>query len=131
MDPKVIIRAIAVTLLAGSVLACAIEVGRLGAEDKPKLSANDPGDSSSAELLRCTRLGAQALKDASCQAAWAKNRRHFFGTGRARPGRRPDIFPALHKKLPTKAPAKTELDRAPSAPLPNPATAPGAAPQGR
>jgi conjugative transfer region protein TrbK len=130
MDPKIIIRAIAVALLAGSVLACAIEVGRFGAADRPNPSTSGGADPSSAELLRCTRLGAQSLKDASCQAAWAKNRRHFFGAGRARPGHQPDIFPALRKKLPTKAPAKAELNRAPSAPLRNTATAPGATQQG-
>jgi conjugative transfer region protein TrbK len=131
MDPNIIIRTIAITLLAGSVLACAIEVGRFGAADNPKTSTSGSVDPSSAELLRCTKLGAQALNDAACQAAWAKNRKHFFGTGRARRRGEPDLFPALHKALPTKAPAKIELDRAPSAPLPNTATAPGATQQGR
>jgi conjugative transfer region protein TrbK len=131
MDPKIIIRAVAITLLAGSVLACAVEVGRLGTADNPKPSTSGGVDPSSAELLRCTRLGAQALKDASCQAAWAKSRRHFFGMGRARSAHQPDIFPVLHKKLATKAPAKTELDRAPLAPVPRVIAAPGAAQQGR
>lgn len=130
MDPKIIIRTIAVALLAGSVLACAVEIGRFGAGDEPTPSTGGGVDTSSAELLRCTKLGARALNDATCQSAWAKNRHHFFGAGRVRPGQQPDIFPALHKKLPTKAPAKTELDQAPSPPLPNTATAPGAAQQG-
>ena len=131
MDPKIVIRAIAVALLAGSVLACAVEVGRWGTRDTPDSSASDHSDPSAAELLRCTKLGTQALTDAACQAAWAKNRQHFFGAGRAQPGRRPDIFPASPDTLPTKAPPKTDLGREPSALLPNIDIPPGVAQEER
>ena len=131
MDPKITIRAIAVALLAGSVLACAVEVGRWGTGDTSGPLASDRSDPSAAALLRCTKLGTQARTDAACQAAWAKNRQHFFGAGRAQPGHQPDIFPSLPSTLPTKAPPKTELDRAPSALLPNIDTAPGGAQRGR
>lgn len=130
MDPRIIIRAVAIILLAGSVLACAVEVGRLGAGDKSNPSTSGGGGPSSSELLHCTKIGAQALSDAACQVAWAKNRQHFFGEGRARRGDQPDLFPALHKALPTKALPKTELDRAPSGPLPSADTAPDPAQQG-
>jgi conjugative transfer region protein TrbK len=131
MDPKIIIRAIAVALLTGSVLACAIEVGRLGAGDNPDRSTNGPSDPFSSELLRCTKLGAEASNDAACQAAWAKNRRHFFGMRGARSGDQPDLFPTLRKALPTKAPPKTELDRVPLAPVPDAIATPGATREGR
>ena len=32
-----------------------------------------------AELLRCNGLGEAALNDPACRAAWAENRRRFFG----------------------------------------------------
>ena len=131
MDPKITIRAIAVALLAGSVLACAVEVGRWGTENTSDPSTSDRSDPSATELLRCTKLGTQALTDAVCQAAWAKNRQRFFGAGRAQPEHRPDIVPALPNTLPTKAPPKTELDRAPSALLPNIDIAPGIAQEER
>lgn len=132
MDLRLIIRAIAVILLAGSAFACAVEVGRLGGEsDSSATSANDHTDPLAIELARCSELGSKAGTDAACQAAWAKNRQHFFGTGRAQQGHQPDLFPALPNASAQKTRPKIELDRAPSAPLPNPGTAPDAGQQGR
>ncbi len=37
-----------------------------------------------AEFARCNALGTVAADDAACRAAWAENRRRFFG-GRAHP----------------------------------------------
>jgi len=36
-------------------------------------------DPHAAELARCNAIGSAALDDAACRAAWAENRRRFFG----------------------------------------------------
>ena len=36
-------------------------------------------DPHAAELARCHDIGSAALDDAACRAAWAENRRRFFG----------------------------------------------------
>lgn len=41
-------------------------------------------DPLAAEFARCNGLGNAAVDDAGCRAAWAENRRRFFG-GRAHP----------------------------------------------
>jgi conjugative transfer region protein TrbK len=43
----------------------------------PNATTTDP---LRAELDRCNGLGQAALADAACRAAWAENRRRFFGT---------------------------------------------------
>jgi len=132
MDPRHIIRAIAVILLTGSAFACAVEVGRLGGDPDPSAtSKNDNPDPMAAELARCNALGSKAANDAACQAVWTKNRQHFFATGRPQQERRLDLFPALPSDSSAKAPPKTGLDRAPSAPPPNAGDPPAASPQGR
>lgn len=132
MDSRLIIRAIAVMLLAGSAFACAVEVGRLGGDPDPTdTRKTDSAGPAAAELARCSALGREAANNAACQAAWAKNRQHFFGAGRVESAHRPDLFPALPNVPSPKVPAKIELDRAPSAPPPNAGDPPAAAPQGR
>ena len=132
MDPRLIIRAIAVALLAGSAFACAIDVDRLGSDPEPSsTSINDTTDPLAAELARCNALGAGAANDAACQAAWAKNRQHFFATDSTQRQHQHDLFPTLPSDSPAKAPAKSELDRVPSATPPTAAPAPDATPQGR
>jgi conjugative transfer region protein TrbK len=77
-------RALAWLAAAGAVIAAAVvlahrpatsvRAGRavLGGSGLPK-----PG--LAAELDRCVDLGAAAADDAACLAAWAENRRRFFG----------------------------------------------------
>jgi conjugative transfer region protein TrbK len=131
VDPKIIIRIIAIVLLAGSAFACAVEVGRLGGDADPSTTTQtDNSDPLTDELARCNALGAKATNDAACQAAWAKNRKHFFGTGRAQQGPPSDLFPALPNISAQKTPHKTELDRVPSAPRPNADSASNADPEG-
>jgi conjugative transfer region protein TrbK len=132
MDPQLIIRAVAVMLLAGSAFACAVEVGRLGGDPDPSAtSTSNNADPLASELARCNALGNEATNDAACQAAWTKNRQHFFATGTTQQAHRPGLFPALPNVPSPNAPPKTELDRAPSAAPPIAGDAPAATPQGR
>jgi conjugative transfer region protein TrbK len=136
MDPTMLVRMIAVVLLAATVLACAVEVGRLGGDPDPSAtSTGENTDPLAAEIARCKALGDAAVDDAACKEAWAKSRERFFGnqTPRQNPhqDRRIDPFPATADPPSTKARPKIFLDRAPSPPQPNPATAPNSETEGR
>ena len=135
MDPKFIVRAIAVALLAGTVLACAVEVGRLGRgsdpAETPSQDNQDNNDPLATELARCKALGAEAVNDAACKAAWAKSRERFLAPGAPYRGHRIDPFPAAPDAPPSKAPPKIFLDRAPPAPQPNAGNTPGTQSEGR
>jgi conjugative transfer region protein TrbK len=116
MNPKVIVRVAAVVVLAGAMLACAIDVARLHRNPEPPAStAGETSDPSAAELARCKSLGAKASKDPDCKAAWAKSRERFFTPGPPYQGRSIDPFPAT-PDVPSKAPAQTEINSAPLAP---------------
>ncbi len=120
MDPRMFVRAIAVILLAGSVLACAVEVARLGHGSEPaEPTSQDNNDPLAAELARCKALGAEAADDTHCKAVWAKNRERFLAPATQYQGHRIDLFPATLDVPTPKAPPKLHLDRAPSAPQPN------------
>jgi conjugative transfer region protein TrbK len=130
MDPKIIARAAAVFLLAGSVLACAVEVARL--DPTPSLSAMDGNiDPLAAELARCKALGAEAANDDACKRAWAKSRERFFAPGTPYQGRPVDPFPATPDSPQPLPPPKIHLDRAPSDPQPNARSTPGMGSEGR
>lgn len=54
----------------------------------PQYSRLATGDALTRELFRCQSLGETAAKDRACLAAWAENRRRFFGVpseGASRP----------------------------------------------
>ena len=120
MDPKIIVRTLAVILLGGSVLACAVDLARRDPESKPPPPATDDTiDPLAAELGRCKVLGAEVADDTACKAAWAKSRERFFAPGVPYQGRLVDPFPATPDSLAPRAPSKIHLDRAPSAPQPN------------
>ena len=130
MDPKIIARAAAVILLAGAVLACAVEVARL--DPTPCLSAMDRNiDRLAAELARCKALGAAAANDDACKRAWAKNRERFFAPGAPYQGRPVDPFPATPDSPLPKPPPKIDLERAPSAAPPDAGSTPGMGSEGR
>jgi conjugative transfer region protein TrbK len=136
MDPKMLVRIIAVVLLAATLLACAVELGRLGPVPEPSAASPEQNPNPlSAELTRCKALGDAAVDDAACKEAWTKSRERFFGnqTPQQNPhqDRRIDPFPATPDAPPAKAKSKIFLDRAPSAPQPNPATAPNSETEGR
>jgi conjugative transfer region protein TrbK len=129
MNPKIIARAAAVILLAGAVLACALELARQDRTLESSLpAAHDNRDLLANELARCKTLGAEAAHDAACKAAWAQNRARFLAPGAPYHHRAIELFPTT-PDVP-KAPPKSHLDRAPSAPQPD-ASAPGMDSEGR
>jgi conjugative transfer region protein TrbK len=113
MDPKIIARAGAVILLAGTVLACAIELAQRDLTSGPSAPAADEKmDPLAGELARCKALGAEAELDAACSAAWAQNRARFLAPGTPYQDRSIDLFPTT-PDVPKRTP-KIPIDRAPS-----------------
>jgi conjugative transfer region protein TrbK len=129
MDPRVIARAAAVILLAGTVLACAVELAR---QDRTSESsgpaADDKMDALAGELARCKVLGAEAARDPACKAAWAQNRARFLAPGVPYQDRSIDLFLATPDA--PKTPPKIHLDRAQSTPQSDVST-PSTGPEGR
>jgi conjugative transfer region protein TrbK len=115
MDLQTIVRAAAVILLAGAVLACALELARQDRTLESSLpAAHDNRDLLADELARCKALGAEAADDAACKAAWAQNRARFLAPSAPHQDRSIELFPAtpdVRKGIP-----KIHLDRAPSTP---------------
>jgi conjugative transfer region protein TrbK len=129
MDPKIIARAAAVILLAGTVLACAVELARQDRTSESSVpAADDKMDALAGELSRCKALGAEAAHDAACKAAWAQNRARFLAPGAPYQDRSIQLFPAA-PDVP-KAVPKIHLDRAPSTPQSDVST-PSTGPEGR
>ena|SRR5215472_2814882 len=115
MDPRVIARAAAVILLAGTVLACAVELARQDRTSESSVpAADDKIDALAGELARCKVLGAEAARDPACKAAWAQNRARFLAPGVPHQDRSIELFPATPDVPP--AVPKIHLDRAPSTP---------------
>src|SRR5882757_9317646 len=75
MDPKTVVRVAVVVCLAGTVLACAIDVARFHrtSEHAAELK-QDTDDPLPAELARCKVLKADTANDSGCKAAWATSR---------------------------------------------------------
>ena len=95
MDPKIIARAAAILLLAGAVLACALELARQDRTLESSLpAAHDNMDLLANELARCKALGAEAAHDAACKAAWAQNRARFLAPSAPRQDRPIELCPA-------------------------------------
>jgi conjugative transfer region protein TrbK len=132
MDPKIIVRTVAVLLLAGSVLACAVDLARRDHESEPPPpAAGDAIDPLAAEFARCKALGAEAVNDSACKTAWAKTRDRSFGPGEGQSGHRIDPFPATPNASAPKATPKIFLDRAPATSRPNTESPPGMGSEGR
>lgn len=76
-------RRIVVVLGAGALIALAAAwAAGLDADERRRPTvapAQRPADRLRTELLRCNELGQPALEDYACRAAWAENRRRFFG----------------------------------------------------
>lgn len=72
-----------VVLGAGALIALAAAwaagLGRDEQQSRPVTKVQRPADALRTELLRCNELGQPALDDPACRAAWAENRRRFFG----------------------------------------------------
>jgi conjugative transfer region protein TrbK len=114
MDLQTIVRAAAVILLAGAVLACALELARQGRTLEPSAPSAQDNTHLADELARCKALGAEAADDAACKAAWAQNRARFLAPSAPHQDRSIELFPAtpdVRKGIP-----KIHLDRAPSTP---------------
>jgi conjugative transfer region protein TrbK len=129
MDPTIIARAAAIVLLAGTVLACALELARQGRTlESPAPAVHDETDPLGGELARCKALGAEAAHDAACKAAWAQHRARFLAPSAPHQNRSIEVFPAT-PDVP-KAVPKIHVDRAPSA-LQHDGSTPGLDPEGR
>lgn len=112
MDAKPPFKLIAMTLLVGSVVACAVETGHMPQGIEPsRLSMQDHGDPLAAEIARCHAVGADGANDSACKAAWAKNRERFFAPALGE--RREPSRAAPEKSLP-KLPSEMFPDRRPS-----------------
>ena len=72
-------RIAAVVLLTGTIVACAVEVARLGrASDPQPSSMREISDPMAVELARCKALGPEAANDQACKSAWGKSRERFL-----------------------------------------------------
>ena len=85
-------RALGLVAIVGALALAAIRVHRgesfsPSAPPAPSLSA----DPLVRELARCRAIGLAAADDLGCKAAWAENRRRFFGSSA------PDAAPAPQK----------------------------------
>ncbi len=87
-DAKAIRRALVLGALGAALIAAAVVMD--GKEDadafrerSSTLVAAPAENPLAAEFARCNGLGNAAVDDAGCRAAWAENRRRFFG-GRVR-----------------------------------------------
>jgi conjugative transfer region protein TrbK len=115
MDPKIIARATAVILLAGVLLACALELAQRNRTPAPSTAtAHDNKDPLADELSRCNALGAEAANDAACKVAWSQNRARFLARSAPYPDRSIELFPAT-PDMPQGVP-KIHRDRLPSTP---------------
>jgi conjugative transfer region protein TrbK len=129
MDPTIIARAAAIVLLAGTVLACAVELARQDLTSASSLPAvDDKMDRLVGELARCKALGDDAAHDAACKAAWAQHRARFLAPRAPHQERSIELFPATPDA--SKAVPKIHLDRAPSTPQSDGST-PGMDSEGR
>lgn len=93
-DPRRILRVVAVAVVGVTLFATGLWIlrddsGETGgsAVTRQAISAGPVR----AALQRCNDLGSAALDDAGCRAAWAENRRRFFGSSNSRdhPGQTP------------------------------------------
>lgn len=75
------LKGIAIALGAGAALMAMLELQRALEEDTAARPASIMADDPlKRELQRCRILTPEALEtDTDCQAAWAENRRRFFG----------------------------------------------------
>ena len=112
METKLVVRSLAIVLLVGSVVACAVEIGRLDQDTDPSMPPiQDRNDPLAAELARCKALGAEGVNDSGCKAAWAKDRERFFAPS---PSHTTDSVRAAPQRPSTKLPSEMFPDRAPS-----------------
>jgi conjugative transfer region protein TrbK len=113
MNPMIIARTAAVVVLAGAVLACALEWAQRNRTPAPSTAtAHDNTDPLADELSRCKALGAEAANDAACKIAWSQNHARFLARSAPYPDRSIELFPAT-PDMPQGAP-KIHQHRLPS-----------------
>lgn len=107
LDRPKVRRVVAILIVGTFVAGVAAWLARIddpeGVREGGAPVAARPADPLRAELLRCNGLGQAALDDAGCRAAWAENRRRFFGS----PNRQPPSI-NVSRSAPLAAPAPTE-----------------------
>jgi conjugative transfer region protein TrbK len=129
MDPKILVRTAAVIMLAATVLACAVELAQRDLTSQTSAPmTDDKMDPLAGELAPCKALGAEAVHDVACNAAWAQNRARFLAPGAPYQDRSVDLFPAT-PDVPKGTP-KVHVDPAPSPPQSDGRT-PSSDPEGR
>ena len=82
-----------------------------GVVERSSVAAPAPVDPLRAELLRCNGIGQAALEDAGCRAAWAENRRRFFGTPSRQPPSVNEARPAAPIATPSPPSSAPEVSR--------------------
>src|SRR5262245_863153 len=113
MDPKIIARTAAVVVLAGAVLACALEWAQRNRTPAPSTAtAHENMDPLADELAHCKALGAEAANDAACKVAWSQYGARFLARSAPYPDRSIELFPAT-PDMPQGAP-KIHRHRLPS-----------------
>jgi len=88
-DAKALRRALVLGALGAALIAAAVLMAGKKDEDGLRVRSSSVApapavDTLAAEFARCNGLGTAAADDAGCRAAWAENRRRFFG-GHAHP----------------------------------------------
>jgi len=96
LQAKTIRRSLVLAGICAALIAVAVVLAdtdedglRVGSTTLEPAAVMDP---LAAEFARCNRLGTAAADDPACRAAWAENRRRFFG-GRAHPWPAPVFAP--------------------------------------
>ena len=80
VGPDTVLRLIAIGMGGIAALMAAIELANSVTPPTARAPATRDGDPLRTELTRCRTITPEELAaDAACQAAWAENRRRFFG----------------------------------------------------
>ncbi len=102
LHAKTIRRAVVLAGIGAALIAVAVVLAdtdedglRVGSTTLEPAAVMDP---LAAVFARCNRLGTAAAGDPACRAAWAENRRRFFG-GRAHPWPAPLYAPKAVRPL--------------------------------
>ncbi len=102
LHTKAIRRAVVLAGIGSALIAVALvlaDTDEDGLRVRSTMLATAPViDPLAAEFARCNRLGTAAADDPACRAAWAENRRRFFG-GRAHPWPAPVSAPKAVQPL--------------------------------
>jgi conjugative transfer region protein TrbK len=96
MQRGTLLRAAGMIALIGLYLVVLAKIDREGLPPQPNGQIEDPSpaDGLAVELRHCNALGTQDAENPYCRAAWAENRRRFFGLPSKTPLRAPTAQPA-------------------------------------